>query len=135
MTPVKINHVAIVVGDMDTALKFWNEALGLPLKHTECSEEEQSKLAFLSVGESAVELIQPTTTDSGVAKYLAKKDAGMHHMCMEVEDIEAAMSQLLDHDIELINESPRLRPDGTRYAFVHPRSTGGVLLELYELVK
>jgi methylmalonyl-CoA/ethylmalonyl-CoA epimerase len=135
MTPVKINHVAIVVGDMDTALKFWNEALGLPLKHTECSEEEQSKLAFLSVGESAVELIQPTTTDSGVAKYLAKKGAGMHHMCMEVEDIEAAMSQLLDHDIELINESPRLRPDGTRYAFVHPRSTGGVLLELYELVK
>jgi methylmalonyl-CoA/ethylmalonyl-CoA epimerase len=135
MTPVKINHVAIVVGDMDTALKFWNEALGLPISHTECNDEEQSKLAFLSVGESALELIEPTTTDSGVAKYLAKKGAGMHHMCMEVEDIEAAMSQLLDHDIELINESPRLRPDGTRYAFVHPRSTGGVLLELYELMK
>ena len=135
MTPVKINHVAIVVEDMDSALKFWEEALGLTLKHTECSEEEQSKLAFLSVGESALELIEPTTTDSGVAKYLAKKGAGMHHMCMEVENIEAAMSQLLDYNIELINESPRLRPDGTRYAFVHPRSTGGVLLELYELVK
>jgi methylmalonyl-CoA/ethylmalonyl-CoA epimerase len=66
---------------------------------------------------------------------LAKKGAGMHHMCMEVEDIDAALTQLRDHDIELINESPRLRPDGTRYAFVHPKSTGGVLLELYELLK
>ena len=130
----KINHIAIVVDDVNEALKFWQTALGLPLAHVEHNEDEQVDIAFLPLGESEIELIAPFTEESGVAKYLAKRGAGMHHLCLEVDDIDAAMQQLVAGGAELINETPRQRPDGRRYAFVHPRSTGGVLLELYEVV-
>lgn len=133
MPPVKINHIAIVVENVDEALRFWRDALGLPLHHVEHNEAEAVDIAFLPVGEGEIELIAPFTEDSGVAKYLAKRGAGLHHLCLEVDDIEAALRALAEQGAELINETPRARPDGTRYAFVHPRSTGGVLLELYEL--
>ncbi|MCL4250992.1 MAG: methylmalonyl-CoA epimerase [Anaerolineae bacterium] len=133
MTPIKINHVAIVVEDVREALTFWRDALGLPLQHTEINDAEAVEIAFLPIGEGEIELIQPTTDDSGVAKYLAKKGAGLHHLCIEVDDITAALARITDSGAELINETPRTRPDGTRYAFVHPKSTGGVLLELYQL--
>jgi len=129
---IKINHIAIVVADMDKALNFWQQALGLPLQHTERNEAEAVDIAFLPVGEGEIELIKPITEDSGVAKYLAKTGGGMHHLCLEVENIEVAMARLAENGAELINETPRTRPDGRRYCFVHPRSTGGVLLELYE---
>ena len=128
----KINHIAIVVDDVNVALNFWQKALGLSLAQIEHNEDEQVDIAFLPLGESEIELIAPFTEDSGVAKYLAKRGAGMHHLCLEVDDIEATMQQLVAGGAELINETPRTRPDGRRYAFVHPRSTGGVLLELYE---
>ena len=133
MPPIKINHVAVVVEDVPTALKFWQDALGLPLHHTERNEGEAVEIAFLPVGEGEIELIAPITEDSGVAKFLAKKGAGLHHLCIEVEGIEAAAAQIKAAGAELINDAPRTRPDGTRYLFVHPKSTGGVLLELYEL--
>ena len=133
MPPIKINHIAIVVPEVDAALKFWRDALGLPLEHVEHNENEQVNIAFLPVGDSEIELIAPFTETSGVAKYLASKGAGLHHLCIEVADIEAALRQLAASGIELINDAPRTRPDGTRYAFVHPRGTGGVLLEMYEL--
>jgi methylmalonyl-CoA/ethylmalonyl-CoA epimerase len=135
MTPFKINHVAIVVEDVDVALTFWRDALGLPLAHVERNEEEAVQIAFLPTGESEIELLAPITPESGVAKYLAKKGAGLHHLCMEVSDIEAVLAQLKEHQIELINDTPKSRPNGTKYAFVHPKSTGGVLLELYELAE
>ncbi|PJF32491.1 MAG: methylmalonyl-CoA epimerase [Phototrophicales bacterium] len=135
MAEFKINHVAIVVPDVDEALKFWRDALGLTLNHVERNEEEAVQIAFLPTGESEVELLAPITEDSGVAKYLAKKGAGLHHLCIEVEHIEAVLSRLVAHQIELINDTPKLRPNGIKYAFVHPKSTGGVLLELYELPK
>jgi methylmalonyl-CoA/ethylmalonyl-CoA epimerase len=135
MTPIKVNHIAIVVEDIDNALGFWRDALGLHLENRQVNAGEQVEIAFLPVGDGEIELLAPTTDDSGVAKYLAKKGAGMHHLCLEVEAIEPAMKRLADHGIELINESPRSHPDGTKYAFVHPKSTGGVLLELYELPK
>ncbi len=135
MPPIKINHIAVVVEDIDSALTFWRDALGLPLHHVEHNEGEAVDIAFLPVGESEVELISPFTEDSGVAKYLAKKGAGLHHLCIEVQDIDDALRQLQEKGVELINETPRTRPDGRRYAFVHPKSTGGVLLELYEVVK
>jgi methylmalonyl-CoA/ethylmalonyl-CoA epimerase len=135
MAEFKINHVAIVVPDVDEALKFWRDALGLTLNHVERNEEEAVQIAFLPTGESEVELLAPITEDSGVAKYLAKKGAGLHHLCIEVEHIEAVLSRLVAHQIELINDIPKLRPNGIKYAFVHPKSTGGVLLELYELPK
>ncbi len=132
MPPIKINHVAIVVEDVQQALRFWEDALGLAVAHTERNEEEAVEIAFLPMGESEIELIAPITENSGIAKYLAKKGSGLHHLCVDVDDINAVMQQLRDKNIELINEEPRTRPDGTKYAFVHPKSTGGVLLELYE---
>jgi methylmalonyl-CoA epimerase len=90
-------------------------------------------IAFLPVGESEIELLQPTNAESGIGKYLAKKGQGMHHVCVEVADIEATITQLQAHGVEMINETPRVRDEGTRYAFVHPKSAFGVLVELYEL--
>ena len=135
MTPIKIDHLAVVVDDMDAALNFWQKALALPLGGQEHNAHEAVDIAFLNVGPSRIELLKPTTDDSGIAKYLAKKGAGMHHICFAVEDIEAAMKHIAAQGIELINETPRTREDGTRYAFVHPKSTGGVMVELYELPK
>ena len=131
-TPKALNHVAILVEDLDEALTFWQDALGLPLDRTEDNPGEEVRIAFLPVGDSEIELLEPTTETSGLAKYLAKRGAGMHHLCFEVADIEASMARLTDKGAELINETPRLREDGTRYAFVHPRSTGGVLVELHQ---
>lgn len=129
----RINHVAIVVEDLEAALRFWRDALGLPLAKTETNPGEQVDIAFLPVGESEIELLRPTDPDSGIGKYLAKKGQGMHHVCVEVQDIDATMRQLVAHGVEMINDTPRTRPEGTRYAFVHPRSAGGVLVELYEV--
>jgi methylmalonyl-CoA/ethylmalonyl-CoA epimerase len=128
----QINHIAVVVEDVNTALEFWHKALGLPLAQIEHNEGEEVDIAFLPLDEGEIELIAPFTQDSGVAKYLAKRGSGMHHLCLEVDDLSATMQQLAANGAELINETPRTRPDGRRYAFVHPRSTGGVLLELYE---
>lgn len=128
----RIDHVAIVVDDLDAALAFWRDALGLPLAKTEDNPGEHVTIGFLPVGGSEIELLQPTDPDSGIGKYLAKRGAGMHHICIEVDDIDAAMQRLVDHGVELINEQPRTRDDGTRYAFVHPKSASGVLVELYE---
>ena len=135
MAPIKIDHVAVVVDDMSAALNFWQNALGLPLEGTESNEHEAVDIAFLPIGESRIELLQPTTDDSGIAKYLAKRGAGLHHLCLAVADIEAAMAQIAAQGVQMINETPRQREDGTRYAFVHPKSTGGVMVELYELPK
>jgi methylmalonyl-CoA/ethylmalonyl-CoA epimerase len=135
MPAIKINHIAVVVPDVQEALKFWQTALGLPLHHVEHNEGEEVDIAFLPIGEGEIELIAPFTETSGVAKYLAKKGAGLHHLCIEVDNIEAALTQIKGAGAELINETPKARPDGTLYAFVHPKSTGGVLLELYQTVK
>ncbi len=133
MSNIKINHLAIVVDDVEQSLAFWRDGLGLSVGGAiEDVPAEEVKVAFLNVGESHIELVQPTTDDSGIAKYLAKRGQGMHHMCLEVNDIEATLADLSDKGYDLINETPRER-DGKRYAFVHPKSTGGVLLELYEV--
>lgn len=134
MTDIKLNHLAIVVDDMDAALRFWRESLGLAQAgEIESVPAEAVDIAFLTLGDAHIELIQPTTDDSGVAKYLAKRGAGMHHICLEAPDLDAKLNELNSAGYELINEQPRER-DGRRYAFIHPRSTGGVLLELYERV-
>ena len=128
-----INHVAIVVEDMEKPLAFWRDALGLELHELRDVPAEKSQIAFLPVGNGEVELVRPTSDDSGIAKYLAKRGQGMHHICLEVDDIEGMMSQLKAKNIRLINEEPRTGADGKKYAFIHPESTGGVLVELYQL--
>ncbi len=128
----KINHVAIVVRDIDESLKFWATALGLELHHVEDVPSQASKVAFIPVGESEIELVQPTTEDSGMAAYLEKRGEGMHHLCIEVDDIEAKMQELKDAGIRLINDVPQVLP-GRKMAFIHPKSASGVLVELYEI--
>ena len=132
MSHIKINHVAIVVNDIESSLGFWRDALGLPMNAIQDVPQEAVKVAFLESGESHIELVQPTTEDSGIAKYLEKRGQGMHHICFEVADIAATLAHMQAKGIELINETPRER-DGRRYAFIHPKSTGGVLVELYQL--
>ena len=129
----QINHVAVVVEDMEKALSFWRDALGMELHELRDVPAEKSQVAFLPLPGSEVELVQPTTDDSGIAKYLAKRGPGMHHVCLEVDDIVAMMSQLKAKNVRLINEEPRTAADGKKYAFVHPESTSGVLVELYQL--
>jgi methylmalonyl-CoA/ethylmalonyl-CoA epimerase len=132
MPILKIDHIAVVVEELDGALAFWQDALGLTVSALEQNTDEAVNIAFLPVGASQLELIQPTSADSGVAKYLAKRGSGIHHLCLAVDDIHAALAQLAAHGVELINDTPRTRHDGTQYAFVHPKSTGGVLVELYQ---
>ena len=132
MARIAIDHIAIVVSDMEAALGFWQGALGLELQRIESIAAEEVEVAFLETDNAHIELLLPTGDDSGIARYLASKDGGMHHICLAVADIEAAMQRLDDAGIELINERPRQREDGTRYAFVHPKSSGGVLVELYQ---
>ena len=129
----KINHVAIVVRDIEQALGFWETTLGLKLDHIEEVPSQQAKVAFIPVGESEVELVQPTTEDSGMASFLERKGEGMHHLCVEVEDIDAMLEQLTEQGVRLINETAVELP-GRKMAFVHPKSTNGVLVELYELL-
>ena len=127
-----INHVALVVANMEDALSFWRDALGMKLRHLGDVPSEMSQVAFLPVEGSEIELVLPTTTDSGIASYLAKRGPGMHHVCLEVDDLDGMLQQLRALDVRLISEQPRTSSDGKRYAFVHPQSTGGVLVELYE---
>ena len=128
-----INHVAVVVDDMEKSLSFWRDALGIPLHELRDVPAEKSQVAFLPLAGAEVELVMPTSDDSGIAKYLAKRGPGMHHLCLEVDDIEGMMAQLKAKNVRLINEGPRVAADGKRYAFIHPEATGGVLVELYQL--
>lgn len=133
MTDIKLNHLAIVVDDMEAALRFWRERLGLAQTGAiESVPAEDVDIACLTIGDAHIELIQPTTDDSGVAKYLATRGPGLHHLCLEVADLDAKLNELRTAGCELINETPRERR-GRRYVFVHPESAGGVLLELYEM--
>ena len=129
----KISHVALVVPELDEAMAFWVDALGLPLDRIEHVAEQGVDVAFLPAGESAIELVRPVDTDSGVARYLERRGPGMHHICFEVDDISATLARLKSFDIPLINEEPTLGTGGKKIAFVHPKGTGGVLVELYEL--
>lgn len=130
----KINHIGIAVADVDESLKFWRDALGIDLNHVEDVPSQKSMVAFLPVGESEVELVKPTTPDSGVAKFLADRGGGMHHLCLEVDNIVEMLAELKAKGVRLIDETPRELP-GRKMAFVHPKSTGGVLVELYEVTR
>jgi methylmalonyl-CoA/ethylmalonyl-CoA epimerase len=129
----RIDHIAIVIEDIETSLSFWRDALGLDVTHIEDIPAEQSQIVFLPLGNSEIELVKPTSEDSGLSRYLGKRGPGMHHICLEVDDIEAMMSQLKSKGIQLIQESPSVGLGGRKYAFIHPKSSSGVLVELYEL--
>jgi methylmalonyl-CoA/ethylmalonyl-CoA epimerase len=128
----RIDHIAIVVDDIQSALDFWQEALGLKLEQIEEVAEQKAVVAFLPTGESEVELVKPTTNDSGLARFLQKRGPGMHHICFEVEGLQAVLDDLKSKGVHLINETPAIGAGGNLIAFIHPESTQGVLVELYE---
>jgi methylmalonyl-CoA/ethylmalonyl-CoA epimerase len=129
----RIDHVAIVVDDIEAALGFWRDGLGLEVTHVEDVPDQESVVAFLPTGESEVELVKPSSSDSGVARFLARRGPGIHHICFEVHDLEFYLLRLRQAGVRLINSEPVIGTAGKRIAFIHPESTHGVLVELYEL--
>jgi methylmalonyl-CoA/ethylmalonyl-CoA epimerase len=129
---MKINHLGIATRGIDEALKFWADALGLENVHTEVVEDQKVRVAMLPIGESRIELLEPTSDDSPISKFLERRGGGIHHIALEVEDIEASLEKLRENGIRLIDEKARTGAGGCLVAFVHPSSTGGVLIELVQ---
>jgi methylmalonyl-CoA/ethylmalonyl-CoA epimerase len=132
MAVKRIDHIAVVVDDIDTSLAFWRDALGMNMTHLEEVKGQESIIAFLPTGGSEVELVKPTTETSGVAKYLAKRGPGMHHICLEVDNLEEMLADMKAKGVKLINETPTSGAGGKKIAFIHPSSANGVLVELYQ---
>lgn len=132
---IRIDHVAIVVDDIPAALGFWRDSLGLEVAHVEDVPDQESVVAFLPTGDSEVELVKPSTAGSGVARFLERRGPGIHHICFEVSDLDACLARLTDHGVHLINPQPVIGTGGKKIAFIHPESTHGVLVELYELTQ
>lgn len=150
----RIDHIGIAVQNISDALKFFEEALGLKLDHVATEEGGRTQVAFMPVGSrynvpsrgtqetnttevaprdvTLVELVEPQDTESGLGKFLAKRGEGVHHICFEVDDLDAALARLKEHGAQLIDETPRTNSSGMRFAFVHPKSAHGVLIELYQ---
>ncbi len=128
----RIDHVGVAVEDLDAAIHLYAEVLGMPLVHREVVEEQGVEAVLLDVGESHVELLAPLGPDTPVGKFLAKKGPGLHHVAYGVEDVDATLEALKVAGTRLIDETPRIGIRGSRVAFVHPASTGGVLTEIVQ---
>ena len=128
----RIDHIGIAVQSINESLKFFEDALGIKLDHIATEEGGRTKVAFMPVGSSDVELVEPQDAESGLGKFLAKRGEGIHHICFEVDDIQAALVRLKEHGAQLIDETPRTNSSGMRFAFIHPKSAHGVLIELYQ---
>ena len=129
---MKINHLGIATRGIDEALSFWSDALGLENVHTEIVEDQKVRVAMLPLGESRIELLEPTSEDSPISKFLDRRGGGIHHIAVEVDDIEASLAKLKEKGMRLIDEKPRIGAEGCLVAFVHPSSANGVLLELVQ---
>jgi methylmalonyl-CoA/ethylmalonyl-CoA epimerase len=132
MKPTVVDHIGIAVKSIDEALAFWQSALGVKCTGVEEVEEQKVKTAFLPIGDTEVELLEATSEESPVAKFIEKKGEGIHHLAIRVENLEAALAELKEKGIRLIDETPRYGAGGAKIAFVHPKSTGGILLEISE---
>ena len=128
----KIDHIGIAVKDLEKAMEFYRDQIGLEFKGTEVVEEQKVKVAFFPVGESKIELLESTEPDGPVGKFVEKKGEGVHHLSFRVSNIEEKLQQLKEQGVALIDEKPRYGAGGARIAFLHPKSTGGVLVELCE---
>lgn len=131
----KINHIGVAVSSIEEALPFYRDTLGMTLSGTEEVASQLVKVAFLAVGESKIELLEPTSPESPVAKFLEKNGPGVHHVAYGVPDIEAAIAKLSAGGTRMIDTAPRVGAHGARIAFIHPKSSGGVLTELCESAK
>jgi len=129
---MKIEHIGIATVGIEESLKFWRDALGLEVAHTEEVAEQRVRVAMLPVGDTRIELLEATEADSPIAKFLAKRGAGVHHIAVRVSDIRATLARLKAVGARLIDEEPRMGADNCLIAFVHPESANGVLVELVE---
>jgi methylmalonyl-CoA/ethylmalonyl-CoA epimerase len=127
-----LNHVAIAVNNLDEALEVFERQLGLKLEKTRVVEQQKIKAALLRIGETKIELLEPTDTESTVAKFLVKRGEGIHHIALTVSDIEGHLEELKEKGIALIDDKPRVGMEGGKIAFIHPKSTRNVLIELVE---
>jgi methylmalonyl-CoA/ethylmalonyl-CoA epimerase len=128
----KIDHIGVAVQSIDSALGLFRDVLGLEFGGTDEVATQKVRVAFLKVGETRIELLEPTQEDSNVGKYLASKGEGIHHIALKVDDIDAALTRLKEQGVRLINEQPVPGAHGTRISFLHPKGTHGMLLELVE---
>lgn len=126
----KINHIGLAVNSLEESIPFYRDSLGMTFQGSEEVADQKVKVAFLSVGESKIELLEPTAPDSPVAKFLEKNGPGVHHVAYEVADIEAAIAAMVQSGARMIDETPRKGAHGARIAFVHPKTSGGVLTEI-----
>jgi len=128
----KIDHIGVAVENLNEAMKLYGESLGLEIEGTEEVKEQGVKVAFIPVGESRIELIESTDPNGAIAKFIEKRGEGIHHIALEVDHIEDALKKLKERGVQLIDEKPRIGAHKMKIAFLHPRSTKGVLLELCE---
>jgi methylmalonyl-CoA/ethylmalonyl-CoA epimerase len=129
---VKIHHVGVAVDDLEAAIELYTTAFGAELAHRASNEKDGLAAAFMRAGDAEIELLEPLREDTPVGKFLAKRGPGLHHIAIAVGDIEAAIAEARANGLEMIDQEPRIGLHGTRIAFVHPRSMGGVLTELVE---
>lgn len=132
MKILKIDHLGIAVNSIDDGKNFWSDVLGLEFEGAETVEEQKVTTAFFPVGESEVELLESTAPDGPVAKFIEKKGQGFQHVAFRVANIEEALEELKAKDIQLIDQQPRIGAGGAKIAFIHPKATGGILVELCE---
>lgn len=130
MKILKIDHLGIATKSIENGKTFWSDVLGLPFEGAETVTEQKVTTAFFPVGESEVELLESTADDGPVAKYIEKKGEGIQHVAFRVADIDAALAELKDKGVRLIDETPRIGAGGAKIAFLHPKATRGVLVEL-----
>jgi methylmalonyl-CoA/ethylmalonyl-CoA epimerase len=130
MRPTRIAHVGIAVKSIDALMPFYRDVLGLP--QTPLDDSDGARIAGLTAGDALVELLEPADAGSPIAKFIDKRGPGIHHICFTVDDIDATLARCRQAGITLIDETPRLGAEGKRIAFLHPKSTGGILIELSE---
>lgn len=132
MKVLKVDHVGVAVEKLDVALAFYEGVLGMKLAGTETVEEQKVRTAFIPLGDTEIELLESTDPEGPIGKFIAAKGAGMQHIAYRVADIDAALAELKEKGVRLIDEKPRYGAGGARIAFLHPKATGGVLVELCE---
>jgi methylmalonyl-CoA/ethylmalonyl-CoA epimerase len=131
----KINHIGIAVKSLEENLPFYRDNLGMAFAGIEEVAEQKVRVAMLQIGESKIELLEPTSEDSPIAKFLEKNGTGVHHLAYEVDDVEAAIAKMLADGARMVDQVPRNGAHGTRIAFVHPKSSNGILTELCQCGK
>ena len=129
----KINHLGVAVASLEEALPYYRDVLGMSYQGTEEVAEQKVRVAFLQIGESKIELLEPTSADSPIAKFLEKNGSGIHHIAYQVENIAETLAGLEQKGVRLIDRIPRQGTHGAKIAFIHPKSTGGILTEICEV--